>query len=109
MNACLVEENRLKEIEERVRKSTDGDWRSIGRRLDLPGVEVIVAGDYVDEGEPDLIVEVSCSEDVSADADLIAHAREDILWLLKTVRRLQEEIGKLRNAATGRESAALPE
>lgn len=98
---------RIDEIRERLGAAdTDDylDWRVIPRQygpceacgrgyVDHPSHEhrfvptekahppMVVAGDYVDEGEPDVCIEV-VSEHEDATAQFIAHAPSDIRFLL---------------------------
>jgi hypothetical protein len=85
----IMTNEELQAIRERCEKATPGPWRTVGKK---PGyeVEMIVAGDYADEGEPDLVVEVWASADNKADAEFIAHAREDVPKLLDEVKELRE-------------------
>lgn len=86
-------EQRLREIEERVSKATPGPWRAVceataeetacGRDVySLTGPEWVEEGDYSFFGEHD--------------AQFIAHARDDVPWLLSLLREREEEIRRLR-------------
>lgn len=87
-------EQRLREIEERVSKATPGPWRAVceataeetacGRDVySLTGPEWVEEGDYSFFGEDD--------------AQFIAHARDDVPWLLSLLREREEEVRALRH------------
>jgi len=92
--------SRLDEIREREEKATRGPWRQCGAdgpkcqccqiwstRADIP---VALALRYTDEaytgGEGCTLLKAQ------SNADFIAHAREDIPWLLAEIKRLELEL-----------------
>ena len=73
---------------------TPGPWREIPwKKLDIENhsKRVIVAGDYADEGEPDLIVELVAGDEVDANARLIAAGPE----LLEALKAAHHELTAL--------------
>jgi len=70
---------RLEEIERRVTKTTPGPWRLAGHIVEpLGSSQVIRCGDRIDVW----------NDESYANAEFIAHSREDMLWLRQLVRRL---------------------
>lgn len=90
----------IAEIEARCKAATPGPWY---RPRGSGGRDVVWAGDYADEGEPDLRLCTEESANPEADAAFIAHAREDVPRLLaaaKTIPDLLARIRDLENALT---------
>jgi len=70
---------RLEEIERRVTKTTPGPWRLAGHVVEpLGSSQVIRCGDRIDVW----------NDESYANAEFIAHSREDMFWLRQLVRRL---------------------
>lgn len=100
--------------EEKQMGYTPGPWQEIPREkigIKNPSKRFIVAGDYADEGEPDLIVEVVAGDEVEANARLIAAAPElleaaenvfkvyadpetDVMDLDRAINRLADVVAK---------------
>lgn len=76
----------IKAIEERLEKATPGPWLSEDDDAEI--VEGVVATTVWENGVPVDAVIADCPR--ADDADLIAHAPEDIKDLLATVRELRE-------------------
>ncbi|WP_374711519.1 hypothetical protein [Symbiobacterium terraclitae] len=66
-------EQRLREIQERVSKASEGPWY-----VQSPRVASVADGRWEEN------------------AEFIAHAREDVPWLLSLLREREEEIRQLR-------------
>jgi hypothetical protein len=81
-------DDRLAEIEARVAAATEGPWTSrvIDQRQYVmgPGASVALTGYVDDEDVP--------FDDVAADATFIAHARQDVPWLIAQVRARDEAL-----------------
>jgi len=97
---------RLEEIEARERRATKGPWRP--GRLDALSYDGDGDGPYkqvyVDNPEgkihmgerlPDVVVKAydSLGADCRDNAVFVAHAREDVPWLVAEVRRLRKLVG----------------
>ena len=89
--------DRLKEIAERAEKATPGPWEYYGgRSIDTPPIHA----DEANYGIPDEGFEGGyqfyCSADDGAwryaDGEFIAHAREDIPFLLAEIERLKQAL-----------------
>jgi len=115
--------DRLREIEQRCEKATRGPWEwesfpvvlnELGKKEFPEGIELshtwirtswvngqmkdkmpIVFSTFCPYIEPEHDVDVE-----EKDADFIAHAREDIPYLLSVIKEQAEEIERLRNAWT---------
>ena len=72
-----LNDEELREIEQRAEKATPGPWK----------VESSTEGDWVLDNRDDVIAGTFVQE---GDADFIAHAREDVPALIAEVRRLRE-------------------
>jgi hypothetical protein len=97
---------RLDEIRKRVEQATPGPWeRSDFAHAVDDTFEVKSRGKLYQNGYPSLVA----SEADRRDANFIAHAREDIPWLIAEVERLQMELAEARkqrdHEATRRASA----
>ncbi|MBY6273548.1 MAG: hypothetical protein CW346_15230 [Bacillaceae bacterium] len=83
-------EQRLREIEERVSKATPGPWEAYG-----------VGGIHMDGTSDGYSVMTAAGKRLhspymtQADADFIAHAREDVPWLLSLLREREEQARQL--------------
>ena len=80
-------ERLLAEIEARLKAATEGPWRYVAHNkrhpietLDEPLMEAFVCD------EDDAEIEIS-----ERDCVFIAHAREDIPWLLDVIRKKEQE------------------
>lgn len=93
--------HRIAEIKDRLEKATPGPWIAVGKNRN-DGHQVVVAGEYTNEGEPDMWIDVVYSADEVADADFIAGAPEDIRFLLSEVERLEKRIIHLKKAEGGK-------
>ena len=93
-----MNEQRLKEIEDRTNAATPGPWDMDGSGVYGAGeTEVVTFTDYLPIGD---------------DADFIAYARQDIPDLIAEVRRLREELNQSQsdnNMLRIRLAAALDE
>ncbi|GMA50173.1 hypothetical protein GCM10025857_67860 [Alicyclobacillus contaminans] len=90
-------EQEFQAIRERLSKVETDEWRYVGSHTDEHGAvsEYIVAGDYANEGEPDLVIQVWGSEDDRAYAEFIAHVCEDVPRLLAEIERLREALEEI--------------
>ena len=83
---------RIEEIEARAAKATPGPWKLETHIVEPEGSsQVIRCGDRVD----------CWNNESCANAEFIAHAREDVPWLCETVRQLIARLGAVeaQNAA----------
>lgn len=86
---------KLEAIKERAAKATPGPWVRDGTLL-LSGIEEVdLRGPTYDDW---YTVKSSRPDE---DADFIAHAREDVPWLVGEVERLQALLGKIRRNLRG--------
>jgi len=84
--------SRLDEIEQRAAQATPGPWTSGSGCVYSNGLSVT-------DGVFEYIVD-EFRRDHEPNAQFIAHAREDIPWLVAEVRKAKEEIAKLCDALT---------
>jgi len=90
----------LKEIEDRCNAATKGPWISyIEGRNHKSGGNFIMTGikDREDIWSKTRGVDFYFTGTSNVDHDFIAHARQDVPTLLVEVRRLQQEIEKIKN------------
>lgn len=84
-------EQRLREIEARVEAVTPGPWKS-GHYA--PTEQVSVYYDQIDEGQSCIArttyTILDGPEQSISDMKFVAHARQDVPWLLAEVRRLEK-------------------
>lgn len=81
-----MSEDRIREIKERLRATTPGVWRVVIPDGDYfgaddPTVETD-AGQYIAQTTYDGL-SFSARDTAGADAEFIAHAKEDVAWLLE--------------------------
>jgi hypothetical protein len=76
--------DKLDEIEARCAEATPGPWEQDG---------CDVLANIGSDDDPDVVLVADCLHD-DADARFIAHARDDIAWLVAEVRRLQRILGE---------------
>ena len=86
-------EERLLAIKARAEAATPGPFKVFYRALDFPSAfyESLWA-----EGQKEVICAVSHGKNDRADAEFLAHAREDVPTLLAEVERLRAGVGRLR-------------
>lgn len=90
-DAITMSDSRLEQIQDRVAKATKGPWHT-----ECPQVNWRIrneTGWYILETEPRRGANVRTRDD----AEFIAHAREDVPYLLLRVRELETEIAACRN------------
>ena len=75
--------DRLKEIRARLDAATPGPWDTEGPCMSGDGTYGVFADDGA--GEPTLALRMS-----PPDADLVAHAPDDLAWLVAEVERLRK-------------------
>ncbi len=80
----------LREIEERAKKATPGDWSTNGCRIYAASEGHAVARTYGPEVNGIGVAGLTGSQN-RADAEFIAHAKRDILALVSRVRCLERE------------------
>lgn len=96
--------DRLEEIKARAEKATPGPWSADDEHGDIPGAErawcvskITESGDY---SHDIAYLSTDCADPIgtqeTADAEFIAHAREDIPWLVAEVERLREYEGQIQ-------------
>lgn len=93
-------EQRLRDIEARVEAVTPGPWKS-GHYA--PTEQVSVYYDQIDEGTSCIArttyTILDGSEQSISDMNFIAHARQDVPWLLAEVRRLEATLVEMEEKA----------
>lgn len=82
--------SKLGAIRRRLEAADKDGWRLVPRR-DGVHPHMIVAGDYADQGEPDVLIEV-VSEHEAETAAFIVHAPQDIADLLAAVDATRDYI-----------------
>ena len=84
--------DRIAEIRERLEKATPGVWRTVEKGNSIPSIAVETLA-YV--GEPSIKI---CSgiSPKTKNAEFIAHAHEDIPYLLDVIEQQQAEIERLK-------------
>lgn len=80
---------RLAAIVERERRVTGKAWR-------VDGSFIAVTGSEDARGWVRVIAEVDRYENAEANGEFIAHARQDVTWLLSEVARLREDLEKAK-------------
>lgn len=96
-------ERRLREIQERAEKATEGPWYAhhCGYHKEDPGSACGIATDPREdfEGYADIVGDRAYDEChhpmTEEDAQFVAHAREDIPFLLQLVKKLQNDNAEL--------------
>ena len=89
---------RIKEIRERAEKATVGPWVTVSCSH---GGRILTRGDTNvgrKERHPQTYIQIVPRED----AHFIAHAREDIPWLLERVEELEKEVEEAWSVAEER-------
>lgn len=81
-------DRRLAAIRERAEKATEGPWLHVG---------AVVCKAFGEEEEVAYLAEAETGND-EADGDFIAHAREDVPWVLAELAVVREERDRLREA-----------
>lgn len=84
--------DRLTQIKAREKAATEGPWKVCPDENTNGELSLVCCGPEGEHGGP------ICSDPLTdADADFIAHAREDIPYLLGEVERLTTELDELRS------------
>lgn len=92
---------KIKEIQERVEKATPGRWKVEKYYHDEPYEKYIKSAAIVcGKGT---ITRNDWSNPLETDLEFIAHARQDIPYLLKIIDELNEKFNKLNNGVKGSE------
>ena len=86
---------KIKEIKERVEKATPGTWKVEKYYHDEPYEKYIKSAAIVCRNQT--VTRNDWSNPAEADLEFIAHARQDIPYLLKIINELNEKINKLNN------------
>lgn len=86
--------DRLADIRERLEKATPGVWRTVEKGNSIPSIAIETLA-YV--GEPSIKI---CSgiSPKTKNAEFIAHAHEDIPYLLDVIEQQQAEIEQAKKA-----------
>ena len=89
--------DRLQEIRARLDAATPGPWRTEGPCMSGDGTYGVWS--EADPGEPTIAYRMA-----EADADFIAHSRDDVAWLMREVgaarREIRDEIARLTKTKT---------
>ena len=89
----IPDEKRLEEIEGREKEARPGPWYNDKGKIRTPGGPIVAnVGPVSWQGlkgyQPEIVMNTS---------DFIAHAREDVPWLIAKVRELEKENDELRD------------
>ena len=85
-----MSDERLKEIKNRCDAATGGPWISyVEGRDQTSGSSFIMTGEGSNRSE-----DIELAGATIADQDFIAHARQDIPFLLEEIKRVKAQLGK---------------
>ena len=87
-------EKRLNEIKARCNEARGGPWTSFIEGRDFTGGSSVIRIGTADSVEEDLYLVGDEAKVPSADFDFIAHARQDIPFLLDEIERLNQQLKK---------------
>lgn len=85
--------DRVEQIRARAEAATEGPWVIDSTEPSIWSPRVIVIGNYT---AADLYESPAWEDGTAEDLGFIAHAREDVPWLLAEVERLQRDVDHLR-------------